>query len=365
MDKRSIFGKLCEKPFSFLLFDLWNLRKNGTLFIKTAETEKILFFEEGNLAVTATNFNERNFFSHLTEKEIIDASSLETLFTEAEQQSMSLIKTSIHLKILPSSILWKWIQKYAVSDILPFFDRDDAEFVFQPDRRPDTLKTLCRMQTLAVILQGTRQMENSDFIASKLPEKDGDVQVLFPQHQSQVPFLPHEEYLLHLLSNLQNLDSVYSHAEISKKDIQQVIFTFLSLGLLTFSRTERKKHVLPDISQAELNTILSTFNKKWLFIFKYISKELGPVAQNILEKTLEDAKARLSPLFQSVKLQPDGNIDTNSVLKAKFNFSSQGTKQNLLLGLNEIIVSEVMAVKKTLGDEHEAILIQNLQKIGK
>ena len=119
---------------------------------------------------------------------------------------------------------------------------------------------------------------------------------------------------------------------------------------------------MPDFSHRELNTILTSFNRKWLFVYKYISKELGPVAQNILEKSLEDAKARLSPLFQIVKLHSDGNIDTSSVLKAKFNFSSQGTKQTLLLGLNEIIVSEVMAVKKTLGDEHEAILIQNLHK---
>lgn len=128
---------------------------------------------------------------------------------------------------------------------------------------------------------------------------------------------------------------------------------------------KRKQHSLPDFSHAELNTILTAFNRKWLFVYKYISKELGPVAQNILEKSLEDAKARLSPLFQSVKLQSDGNIDTNSVLKAKFNFSSLGTKQTLLIGLNEIIVSEVMAVKKTLGDEHEAILVQNLHKVEK
>jgi hypothetical protein len=44
MDNRVFFGKLSEKPFSFLLFDLWNSRKNGKLSIKKAENEKILFF---------------------------------------------------------------------------------------------------------------------------------------------------------------------------------------------------------------------------------------------------------------------------------------------------------------------------------
>jgi hypothetical protein len=208
-------------------------------------------------------------------------------------------------------------------------------------------------------------MTNSDFIASFLPENEGETQALRPQHQAQITFLPHEEYLLHLFSYLQNLKSVYNHTEMGKKDTQKVIFTFLSLGLFVFSQTKRKKLSQQDFSHVELHTILAAFNRKWLFIFKYISKELGPVALNILEKSLEEAKTRLSPLFQSVKLQPDGNIDTNSVLKAKFNFSSHGTKQTLLIGLNEILVSEVLAVKKTLGDEHEAILVQNLRKIEK
>lgn len=365
MDNRIIFGKLSEKPFSFLLFDLWNSRKNGKLSIKKEENEKTFFFEEGNIAITAETFNDRIFFSNLTEKNIIKTSSLKNILAQSEQEHKSLIKTCIQMDILTTSHLWRLMQEYSLSEIVPFFDRDDAEFVFQPGKNPDKLKIWCRMQTLAVILQGTRQMTNSDFIASQLPENDGDAHFLHPQHQSRIPFYPDEEYLLHLFSNLQNLKSVYKHTEISMTDTQRIVFTFLSLGLFTFSQIKREKRSLPDFSHAELNTILTAFNRKWLFVYKYISKELGLVAQNILEKSLEDAKARLSPLFQSVKLQPDGNIDTNSVLKAKFNFSSQGTKQTLLIGLNEIIVSEVMAVKKTLGDEHEAILIQNLHKIEK
>ncbi len=365
MDNRVTFGNLGERPLSFLLFYLWNFRKNGRLSLKQGKNEKILFFDEGNIAITSNTFNEKIFFTALTKKNIIETSSLENILTHAKQEHMSLIKTCIQMDILGVPHLWRLMQDYSLSDIFPFFDREKAEFLFQPDNKPDKPRIWCRIRTLDVILQGTRQMTNFDFIASQLPEENIDAQVLFPQHLSQIPFQPHEEYLLHLLSNQHNLKSVYKHAEISKAETQKVIFTFLSLGIFAFSQEKKAKHTLSDFSQAELDSILTSFNQKWIFAFKYITKELGPVAMNILEKSLEEAKSRLSPLFQSVKLQPDGNIDTNSVLKAKFNFSSQGTKQTLLIGLNEIIVSEVLAVKKTLGDEHEAILVQNLKKIEK
>ena len=365
MDNRVTFGNLRERPLSFLLFDLWNFRKSGRLSLKQGKNEKTLFFDEGNIVITSNIFSERKFFTALTKKKIIETSSLENILTHSKQEHMSLIKSCIQLDTLPVRQLWRLMQDYSLSDIFPFFDWENAEVLFQPDNKPDKLQIWCRIRTLDMILQGTRHMSNFDFIASQLPEDDIDAQVLYPQHQSQIPFLPHEEYLHHLLSNLHNLKSVYTHTEISIRETQKVIFTFMSLGLFAFSLAKKANHTLSDFSHAELNAILTSFNRKWLFTFKYISKELGPVALNILEKSLEEAKSRLSPLFQSVKLQPDGNIDTNSVLKAKFNFSSQGTKQTLLIGLNEIIVSEVLAVKKTLGDEHEAILVQNLQKVEK
>jgi len=362
MDNRVTFGNLRERPLSFLLFYLWNFRKNGRLSLKQGKNEKILFFYEGNIAITSNTFNEKDFFTALTKKNIIETASLENILTHARQEHMSLIKTCTQMDILGVQHLWRLIQDYSLSDIFPFFDWEDAEFLFQPDNKPDKPQILCRIRTIDAILQGTRHMTNFDFIASQLPGDDIDIQAFFPKHQSQIPFLLHEEYLLHLLSTLHNLEDVYKHTEISITETQKVIFTFLSLGLFAFSQANNS---LSDFSHEELNTILTSFNRKWVFVFKYISKELGPVALNILEKSLEEAKSRLSPLFQSIKLQSDGNIDTNSVLKAKFNFSSQKTKQTLLIGLNEIIVSEVLVVKKNLGDEHEAILVQNLRKIEK
>ena len=84
MDNRVFFGKLSEKPFSFLLFDLWNSRKSGKLSIKNVQNETTLFFEEGSIAVTAETFKEKTFFSDLAEKDIITGSSLENILAQAK-----------------------------------------------------------------------------------------------------------------------------------------------------------------------------------------------------------------------------------------------------------------------------------------
>lgn len=365
MDNKLFSGKLRERPLSFLMFEFWRSRKNGKLSLKQGKHEKILFFDDGQIAITLNSFNEKKFFSDLIQKNIIEAESLEKILLSAKQDNKSLIKVCIENHLISVPALWAWIKNYSMLNILPFFDKEDVDFLFSPESKPDKRLVLCRIKTLDLLLQGLRQMTNLNFMTAHLPEEDRDVQMLPPKHQSEIPLLPHEEYLQHLLSHLHNLKTVYKHSLLSREETQKVIFTFLSLGLCTFTSIKKTKTPLFDFSQAELDSILNSFNRKWHFIFKYMSKELGPVALNILEKSLTETKSRLSPLFQSVKLHPDGQIDTNAVLKEKFNFSSQGTKKTLLVGLNEIIVSEVLAVKKTLGDEHEAILVQHLKKIEK
>lgn len=114
----------------------------------------------------------------------------------------------------------------------------------------------------------------------------------------------------------------------------------------------------------EFDKILDAFNDKFSYIYKYISKELGPVAFNVVEKCLEETKSHLSSLFQEIKFDREGRIEMNSILKANITYASQETKMSLIKDLNEILVAEVLAVKKNLGDDHESLLVKNLEKIG-
>lgn len=114
----------------------------------------------------------------------------------------------------------------------------------------------------------------------------------------------------------------------------------------------------------EFDKIVDVFNDKFSYIYKYISKELGPVAFNVVEKCLEETKFHLSPLFREIKFDAEGRIEINSIPKANITFASGEAKMNLIKDLNEILAAEVLVVKKNLGNEHESLLIKNLEKIG-
>ena len=121
---------------------------------------------------------------------------------------------------------------------------------------------------------------------------------------------------------------------------------------------------LQEFSVAELQKILDTFNAKCSYIYKSVSKELGPVALNLMEKSIEEIKPHLSQHFQRIRLGIDGKIDLQSVLKFNIIKSDRNTIQLVIKSLNEILVAEILAVKKSLGSEFESTLIKNLETIG-
>ena len=82
-----------------------------------------------------------------------------------------------------------------------------------------------------------------------------------------------------------------------------------------------------------------------------------------MNKCLEEIKTHLSPNLQKAGIGPDGRINL-SIKKTNRGLSNVDEKKAFIRDLNEILVAEILAVKKTLGNEHEATLIKNLQKIG-
>jgi len=72
----------------------------------------------------------------------------------------------------------------------------------------------------------------------------------------------------------------------------------------------------------------------------------------------------LAPLFQKMKLLPDGRIEVDSALSATINHLPDDLLKTLIRGYNEILMAEVLAVKKSLGSVHESDLVRSLEKIG-
>ncbi len=357
-------GKLGEKHISQVFVRIWKTEGSGRLEITKDSAEKRAAFHKGQLVLIKDFLDEEAFCDRLLHKNMLDSPSIKKCEKHAKDQKSSFLKALIELAILTPHQLWTALEDYAQKDLLPVFDWEQGEYFFDTEKPIQEDKILLQISTPAVLLEGIRQMQNETLLKSLAPGESKTVERLIPECSESIILSAPERYVLSLINKPRGLKQIYIASELGYRETQRIILALINLGFLGFPQKKISGQSSAEIPKSEIFKTLELFNDKCSFIFKYISKEIGPVALNILEKCLEDAKPSISPLFEKARLSADGKVETNSILKGGLSLSKEEFKLQVLNGLNDILVAEVLAVKRTLGNEHESALVNHLKKIG-
>jgi hypothetical protein len=116
------------------------------------------------------------------------------------------------------------------------------------------------------------------------------------------------------------------------------------------------------VPEDTLYSVLSSFNQNYGFIFRYMVREVGPIAENVLEKYLGNLRESRKEVFGSAKLQKDGTLDPTLVERNLNRLPEEERRPRLVDALNELLYAELLAVKRTLGAEHEGAIIKALRE---
>jgi hypothetical protein len=85
---------------------------------------------------------------------------------------------------------------------------------------------------------------------------------------------------------------------------------------------------------------------------------VGPIAENVLEKYLAGLREARKDVFTGIKLQKDGSLDPTLVERNLNKLPEDERRGRLVDGLNELLYAQLLAVKRTLGAEHETAIIK-------
>jgi len=334
-------GNLNELPLPFLLFKIWKSQRSGTLEI-VGEPGQSIDFKDGNICVTAQSIKQLKPPGKTSSRKI-------TAALEAGTKSPEL--------------LWQEMRTYCLEALIPLFDIAQAKYQFNSEHCWEEYEILFYLTTLDFILEGVRHMQNHALIEAHLPAEDKALKTQSPNYLNQIRLNPPEIYLYHVLESHRTLDDIYAASKLGKKETQRMLYAFFSLGIAGLPHTKMLNTQALELSQADIYNLLDSFNQKCSFIFKYISKAIGPAALNVLEKCIEDIRSHLSPPFQNIRFDAQGKVEISSIQITGSHLQGQRIQHLLLQDLNEILAAEVLAVKKILGNDHEAALIQGLEKI--
>jgi len=362
-----ISGSLNEFDFATILVLMHEQALDGQLKVAATQVTKTLWLQNGAVVFAQSSLPGDSFGCFLRQRGVIDEAQFEKSRRRMQKNKIRHGRALLEMGLITPELLWSEIAAHLSTIVFSLFPLRSGRYDIGP--LPESARENIRLELPVpeAIASGVRLIADQEFIESRF-EADA---VLYPApDRSPAAILrPYEAHVLSLVSDAASPDQVIGQSELLRFDTLKALYLLLKLGLICDRRqpsrqpTPNVAHNLPTTFTSFEET-LQYYNAKFEYIFRVLSKEIGPVAHSILSDSITAILESIPPCFQELQLRPDGRVDEKSIMKSIWYENFADNSNEFLRGLEEILYSEIYAVKRHLGKDHEKSILRWIRESG-
>jgi hypothetical protein len=348
-------GQLSKLPLPDILQFFRTARATGILTVVSGGARKAVYIRQGRVVFASSNLPNDRLGEILIREGKITIEEYDTSIksiSKGKRQGRVLVE----MGALSPKDLWEGVQFQVKEIVYSIFQWDDGNFQFEESSLPEKERITVDLDVVELILQGIRRVDSSSSIQTRFPELD---LVLERVPETTRPRLePYEEHVLKLVDGERTVLELCRESEIGDNETLKVAYALHCAGIVR-SKGKKVRPLDQDfVPGDDLWSIVESFNQMYAFVFKYMVREVGPIAENVLEKYLGTLRQARANVFQNVSLQRDGTLDAATLERNLIKVGEDQRRGALVDALNELLYAEILAVKRTLGAEHEAAVIR-------
>ncbi len=342
-----------------LLDYLHTMAKTGILLVRNGTVTKTLHFKKGLVVFATSNVPDERFGEMLARSGKITVEQLASAASHITR-GKRLGKILIEMQAITPKDLWNEV-RHQVQEIaysLLKWDSGSFQFYEGEERTGENITTSLTVPEL--LLEGLRRVQDPRLFEQRFPTKDVIFERVQPAQRPQnLHFEEYEKHVFKLVDGERCVQEIIDLSEIGEFETLKALFIFFTIG---FFHVKRKKDRFAQEQQElqEAQALMAAYNEMFSFLYHYLLREVGPIAENILEKYLGKLKVSLPEIFNRVALRGNGSLSEERLLE-NYRTLPQPRKPALVNGLNEYLYSSVLAIRKTLGEDHERKVLDTLK----
>src|SRR5688572_12982444 len=343
-------GQIADLPIPEVLQQLRVSAATGILTLVSGGARKALYLKDGRVVFASSNLPNDRLGEILIREGKITVEEYDTSI-KAISKGKRQGKVLVEMGALRPKDLWEGVQFQVQEIVYSVFAWDEGQFHFEESSLPEKERITVDLDIRDLVLAGIRRVDATGRLQARFPEGDA----LLERVADEVPkgLESYEMHVLKLVDGERSVLDISRETEIGDNETLKVLYALSAVGLLR--QKGRKVHTLDQdfVPVDTVYSVLDSFNQMYAHIFKYMVREVGPIAENVLEKYLSTLRDGRKEVFGGVKLQKDGSLDVGVVEKNLSKFPEEERRGLLVDALNELLYAEILAVKRTLGGEHE------------
>jgi len=363
-----ISGNLAEFDVATIIARMDHQALDGQLKISSATFNKTIWLENSGIIFAQSSLTEDSLGSFLLRRGVIDAGSLKKSSAYMQDKNIRQGRALLEMGILSSAQLWDEVSAHLRAIVFSLFPLPAGKYDIIALPKNENENIILNLPVREAILEGIRQIQDQPFIESRFRED----MVLFPtagRNHSPAALKPFEAHVLSLVAEATPLAEIIAKSELLRFDTLKTLYSLLKLGHLC-DRRQPVRHPTPNTAChfpttfTSFEDILQYYNRKFEYIFRVLSKEIGPVAQSILFEAITAITESIPACFHNLEITSEGRIEAKSILKSIWYERFEEHSNEFLKGMEEILYAEIYAVKRHLGKEYEKLILQWIREPG-
>jgi len=357
----SFSGRLKALSICDVLEFLRVLNRRGMLVLRDEGREVSVQVRDGQVVGVQSNHPDGSLAGFLFREEKISREQMEAAL-ERERNGERPARILIEAGVLAPKELWEVLRRQAQRILNDLFEWEKGEFRFHEAQEiPGGVMDL-GLPILDMLGGGIRSVRNTQLFTERMPSEQSVFEATSPREVGASLVLePHERYVQALIDGQRSLAEAVRASEIGRAETLRVIFLLFSTGYL---KMRAHQAAVAQPRDEETLPLIRRYNEMFSFLHSYLMKEVGPIGEAILTRYLLEQKRQQPALLAEQNLGRDGTLDERLLQKSLRNLGNGGSVDPLLDGLNELLYSELLAIRRTLGPHHEGRAVQGLRELG-
>jgi hypothetical protein len=360
----SFRGRLQALSIADTLSFLSDLRRDGHLAVEREGVIVDLLIEAGRIAQAGSSRAGDDLATLLLRWRVIDAERLDAAMREVATGA-PLVRALLEAGGVDPGALRRARRRQALRVVLPLFEWRAGEYRFFEGTVPDGGPPGIDLPIGGVVAAGIRAVRDADLFAERIPSADRLFAALSsePAGRAAVALRPAERFVLDLVDGSRTVGGIVAASGQPDREVRRILFLLLRLGRIRASRRPRRRAAaqVPAARPAP-GEIVRRFNGMLGLVYRYLMREIGPVSDHLLGRSLRHMANDHPILFGGSRLGADGTLDLAPLRDNLAGLGDERGRGMLVDGLNELLYRELLVLRRTLGAEHEKRVLAGLRR---
>ncbi len=352
----SIRGRVQVLSIADLLSFLADLKRAGLLTVVGQGAVIDLYLESGRL-IYATSSRTREDFPELLRRWKCIAPARFDAAMQQVSEGARLDRALLDRGGMSPRALQRARERQALHIVLPLFEWREGEFRFFEGEAPQGELPYVDLPVPKLVAAGIRALRDLDLIAERIPSLDRVFEAIPPDPARRAPVAlrPAETFILDLVDGCRTIGAIAKASGQPDREVRRTLFLLSSLGRVKARLRPGREaaEVAGRVAQAGTGEIVRQFNGMFSRVYRYLMREIGPISDHLLRRSLRNMQSDHPILFSGSSLGVDGTLDLLPLRENLAGLSSDQGRGLLVDGLNEWLYRELLVLRCTLGAEHE------------